>query len=247
MTQVGDWYWTDLPSVGSTNDEAAARTFNPQAEKFVVSAKVQTAGRGRRGRSWQSLEGNLFMSLALPGSLRDLNFLPFVTSLALLKTITELAPEADVSLKWPNDVLLGGAKISGILLEKPENKYIVIGIGVNIKDSPAADSGLLYPVAGLKSFGIDIDRCVFLKRYLRRFDETYDQVQRQGFAAVREQWLQHAARLNDEITVNLENSALHGIFRGIDVSGALLLEHDGKTDRIFAGDVFIKRKTEVNE
>lgn len=247
MTFVGDWFWQDLPSVGSTNDAAAALSFNPPAEKFVVSARVQTAGRGRRGRSWLSLEGNLFMSLALPGSLQDLNFLPFVVSLALLQTIKELAPKADVCLKWPNDVLLGGAKVSGILLEKPENEYIVIGIGVNINAAPGADKKLLYPVAGLKDCGIEIDRCSFLKRYLHRFDETYALLHAQGFAAVREHWLRYAGNLGGEITVNLENSVLHGIFKGLDASGALLLEQGREIKKIYAGDVFIKRKTEVNE
>lgn len=242
MTMLQDWYWQDLAVVGSTNDAAAAMSFNPPAEKCVISAREQTAGRGRRGRSWLSLPGNLFMSLLIKGSLQDLNFLPFTVSLSLLQTIKKLAPELDVSLKWPNDVLVQGAKVSGILLEKPENEYIIIGIGVNIKTSPAEDASLLYPVIGLEDCGIDIDRCSFLELYLRQFDENLALLKRQSFTPIREQWLQFARGLGGEIKVNLENTALEGIFKGLDAGGALLLERQGKTEKIYAGDVFIKRK-----
>lgn len=239
---IEDWYWQDLPTVGSTNDYAAALSSNPPAEKFVISAVEQTKGRGRRGRSWLCLPGNLFMTLALKGELQDINFLPFITSLALLKTIKGLDADLDVVLKWPNDVLVKGAKVSGILLEKPENEYIIVGIGVNIQASPAQGTELIYPVIGLKDCGIDIDRCSFLKLYLHQFNETLALQKQQGFAAVRERWLQHAGHLNQEIRVNMENSSEDGIFRGLDNNGALLLEQQGQLRKIYAGDVFIKRK-----
>ena len=239
---IEDWYWQDLPTVGSTNDYAAALSANPPAEKFVVSAAEQTNGRGRRGRSWLSLRGNLFMSLALKGELQDINFLPFTASLALLQAIKTLDSDLDIMLKWPNDVLVKGAKVSGILLEKPENEYIIIGIGVNIQASPAQGTELIYPAIGLKDCGIDIDRCSFLKLYLHRFNETLALQKQQGFAAVREQWLKHAGHLNREIRVNMENSIEDGIFRGLDDNGALLLEQKKQIRKIYAGDVFIKRK-----
>ena len=242
MTWLGEWYWQDWETVGSTNDAAAALSFDPPALKCVVSAREQTAGRGRRGRSWLSLPENLFMSLLIPGNLRDMNFLPFAVSLSLLKTIKELAPDLDVALKWPNDVLVRGAKVSGILLEKPENQYIIIGIGVNIAASPREDKALLYPVIGLGDCGIRIDRCSFLKRYLCQFDETLALLERQGFAPVREQWLKYALNLGGRITVNLENTALEGIFTGLSESGALLLERNGRIEKIYAGDVFIKKE-----
>lgn len=242
MTRLGEWYWQDLATVGSTNDAAALLSRNPPAQKCVVSAREQTAGRGRRGRSWLSLPGNLFMSLLLPGTLQDMNFLPFAVSLSLFKTIKQLSPELEVGLKWPNDVLVRGAKVSGILLEKTENPYIIIGIGVNLAASPRGDKNLLYPVIGLGDCGIKIDRCSFLKLYLRQFDETMALLERQGFAPVREQWLQQALNLGREITVHMENTAFEGIFKGLSESGALLLERNGRIEKIYAGDVFIKKE-----
>lgn len=242
MTMTEGWYWQDLETIGSTNDYAAEQSFTPPAEKFVISAAEQTKGRGRRGRSWLGFAGNLFMSLALKGELKDINFLPFISSLALLQSIKALKPDLEVTLKWPNDVLVQGAKVSGILLEKPENEYIIIGIGVNIKASPDKGTELLYSAISLDECKIDIDRCSFLKLYLQRFNEIYAAYSEHGFGIVREQWLQNADHLGGEIKVNMENTAEDGIFRGLDNNGALLLEQQGKIRKIYAGDVFIKRK-----
>ena len=242
MTKLGDWYWEDLDTTGSTNDAGIRLSQHPVAKKMVVSAKEQTAGRGRRGRSWLGLPGNLFMSLVVPGSYQDLNHMPFVVSLSLLKVIKGLAPDLDIKLKWPNDVLVAGGKISGILLEKPENEYIVLGIGVNIAAAPKNEQELLYPVAGLRDYGIEIDRCRFLELYLKEFDKTMLALRSAGFEAIRKEWLANAANLGQEIKVNLEHESFQGIFKGLDENGGLLVEKDGRVEKIYAGDVFITKE-----
>ena len=242
MSWLEDWYWEDLDTTGSTNDAGIRLSHNPVAEKMVVSAKEQTAGRGRRGRSWLGLPGNLFMSLVVPGSYQDLNYMPFVVSLSLLKVIKGLAPDLDVKLKWPNDVLVKGDKISGILLEKPENEYIVLGIGVNIAAAPKEEKNLLYSVGGLKDYGIEVDRCRFLELYLKEFDKTMSVLKSAGFVAIRKEWLANAANLGREIRVNLEHESFQGIFNGLDENGGLLVERDGRVEKIYAGDVFITKE-----
>ena len=109
MAEFANWQWVDLEETSSTNDEvkklcAAA----PSGKRFMVTARRQNAGRGRRGRGWVSLEGNLFVSFGLEVAPQLLGQMTFVVGLSLLEAVRELAPQVDVCLKWPNDVLVGG-------------------------------------------------------------------------------------------------------------------------------------------
>lgn len=240
MADLYGWHWQDYPETNSTNDLAAKLSANPPAQRFVVTAERQTQGRGRRGREWQSLTGNLFMSLAMEEPSPNWSELVFVVSLALLETVRVYQPEINVRLKWPNDVLVKGRKISGILLEKGAGLYIIIGIGVNIAAAPLSTESL-YPAASLAESGINTDRCAFLAAFLQQFNRFYELWIKSGFAAVKEQWLKKALGLNREISVNLPRQSLDGIFRGIDDNGCLLLETAGKITKIAAGDVFFQK------
>ena len=246
MKNLNDWQWLDYAELSSTNDTAAELCVNPPASKFVVTCRSQTGGRGRRGRSWISLEGNLFMSQAFPCDIRFAGDLVFIISLSVLETVRYFSAQIDIKLKWPNDVLVNGCKISGILLEKAENGYIIAGTGVNITTAPERDSRVLYPTASLKDFGIITDRCEFLKIYLEIFDRNFSLWQKRGFPAIKEIWLQNAGGLNEEISVNLEKKVERGFFRGIGDDGALLLDQNGSITRIYAGDVFYTKEKSKN-
>ena len=124
MPEIGKWQWFDYDDADSTNDTALTLSQNPSAEYFVVTAKRQHNGRGRRGRSWISQEGNLFMSLGLPFDINDINALVFITALSLFEAVASQSPQGCLQLKWPNDVLFNNQKISGILLEKGFQNYI---------------------------------------------------------------------------------------------------------------------------
>lgn len=242
MQQITNWHWQDYPEVESTNDTARELSHNPPQTKFVVSAEKQTHGRGRRGRSWSGVVGNLFMSLALPLEPRLMGQLVFVVSLSLFQALKEIAPSAPLKLKWPNDILLNNRKISGILLEKGAGMYIITGIGVNICAAPASEAGVLYPAASLKEYGIETNRFEVLQSYLRWFEQYFELWQMQGFAPIREKWLQNVKGLHQEIIVNLETESKHGIFEGIDEQGLLLLRTGGEIQKIYAGDVFYKNE-----
>lgn len=231
-----NWHIVILDEVGSTNDEAQ-KYCSQKGKRTVVAAKKQTMGRGRRGRVWQSLSGNLFFSAAIEFPLSDLGKLVIISSLSVLKAIKKLQPEADVGLKWPNDVLLGGKKVCGMLLEKAKGDYIIIGIGVNIKQSPLA-SDIMYPATSLAENGIAATAEEFLHLFLQIFSATSDNLSAESFAELRKEWEQNAYRLGQKIEIRQNDEVKKGLFLGIDADGGLLLKTGEKTEKFMAGDVF---------
>lgn len=236
MKKINDWQWYDYPEVGSTNDEIRGFLTVPQ-QKIIVSARRQTAGRGRRGRSWIADEGNLLVSLALECGLDKLGEMIFIVSLSLLETVKSFDKSAPVKLKWPNDVLLDGGKLCGILLEKGEGDYLIIGIGVNIVSAPPA-SGMLYPLSALATAGINVTREEFLNRFVAQFDIVLSLWKENGFTPIRQRWLQNVKGLGEEIAVNMESGSKKGLFTGVDENGALLLDSERGIEKIYAGDIF---------
>lgn len=237
-----EWQIMAYDEVSSTNDVGKELSLKPPSKYFVVVAQSQTSGRGRRGRVWHSPKGNLFMSLVFPMELRHLNDMVFLVSLSLYESVMAFSPQAEVKLKWPNDVLINSHKISGILLEKGENEYIIAGIGVNLVSAPQIRDRLLYPAAPLKDFGIDVSCQDFLTTYLKIFDANFELWLEKGFSSIREKWLSHAIGLHQEIKVNLEKESKIGIFEGISENGALLLRQKEKIIPILAGDIFYKKE-----
>lgn len=231
----------------STNDEAARLARAGAPEGTVVWALRQTAGRGRRGRSWTSVEGNLFVSLILrpqvpPARAAELSF---VAALAVAETIDALTssgggPGGSAALcKWPNDVLLGSGKIAGILLESEageggEAAWVVVGVGVNLAGRPL---DVERPAAALPAPKAP---AAALEILLPAFDCLVERWRREGFAPIRQAWLARAAGVGEPISVRLAHETIDGIFHGLDSDGVLLLDvGQGKSlRRITAGDVF---------
>ena len=232
-------------SIGSTNDEAKRLARNGAPEGTLVWALEQTGGRGRRGRAWASPPGNLYTSLILRPRcpLDQAAQLGFVAALAVGDTLAwtlETRPDG-VSYKWPNDVLLRGRKIAGILLESELGegeapKFVVVGVGINLASSPRdtefpatsiaeENLGTVSPGAALEGFG-------------RHFQAWVERWREEGFAPIRAAWRAHAMALGEPIRVRLEHATLHGRLIDIDQHGALLLESVGELRRIAAGEVF---------
>lgn len=217
----------------STNDTALKYAQNGIGQRLVIVAQRQTAGRGRRGRKWQSLDGNLFFSVLLEFPLQNLGHLVMASALSLLKTIKIFTPTADVQLKWPNDVLLNGAKVSGILIEKGAGEYMIVGIGVNIVQAPD-QIGMLYPVISLRKAGIVTTPEQFLQKYLEQFAKNI----LLSPVILRQEWLQNAKGIGQIIKIKQNNTEQTGIFVGIDENADLLLQTKDKIQKIMAGDVF---------
>ena len=231
-----DWKIFHYNKVTSTNDVALEQSRAADG-KFVIVADTQTAGRGRRGRVWHSLKANLFFSAVLPYPIQQCGALVILSSLSILQTIRTLCPTANVSLKWPNDVLLNGAKVSGILLEKGEKDYVIIGIGVNISQYPDSTQ-MLYPTTSLADAGIQTDNNTFLNLFLQTLDKN---IAINHISTIRQQWLQYAKGLNENIIVHQEKGNIRGVFIGIDEDANLLLNTEKGLQKIMVGDVFYDR------
>jgi BirA family transcriptional regulator, biotin operon repressor / biotin---[acetyl-CoA-carboxylase] ligase len=227
----------------STSDEAKRLAENDAPAGTLVWALEQSAGRGRQGRSWVSPPGNLYVSLILRPAVAVAVAaqLGFVASLAVADACAEAAPGAALACKWPNDVLLAGKKLAGILLEsqaRPDGQldWLVLGIGINLAHHP---EGTDFPATSLAASGVDIAADVALACLGKRFVEWYERWQEgAGFAAIRAAWLGRAHRIGQPIRVRLINAALAGRFAGLDEDGALLLETEAGRRRIASGEVF---------
>jgi BirA family transcriptional regulator, biotin operon repressor / biotin---[acetyl-CoA-carboxylase] ligase len=238
-----------LEEVDSTNSEALRLAKSAYGEKHWVVAGCQTRGRGRRGREWTSKPGNLYASLLLypDKSLTDAATLSFVAGVAIRQAIVDLAPPARerIGLKWPNDLLLDGKKIAGILLESSleqgrDNPAIVIGVGINCAHSP---DNTEFPATNLASTGFDSPAEALFNRIAIRFAEFYEiWTPENGFAEIRTCWLKSAAGIGKPITVRLGDREIHGVFESLDATGQLiLLESNNKKTIVTAGDVFFPR------
>ena len=235
----------ELQSVNSTNDEARDRAQNGASDGTVVWAREQTAGRGRRGRDWFSPMGNLYTStiLQLDRPSGEAAQLSLVAAVALAEALERVLPtKAEVACKWPNDILVDGQKIAGILLEAQGNgeavHWIVIGCGVNVASHPETAT---YPATDVNTeCGENIALETVLECYLERLFVWRDHWRDSGITPVRRAWINRAAGLGGPITVRLPDRELSGRFCDMDEDGALLLElPDGVQQRITAGDVFI--------
>lgn len=212
-----------------------------------VTANRQTGGRGRRGRPWASDTGNLYASLLLidPAPLEDVQSLPLAVAVAVHDAIRTVLPldAPPLEIKWPNDVLIGRAKTSGILLEAERlpsgQQALVVGIGINITAKP---SDAPYATASLSDHGTSVDaQALFAHLFVSMADVLALWDQGRGVAAVIQRWRQFACGVGENITVNLPNRSISGIFSGIDDKGLLLLDRGslGITP-IAAGDVFFE-------
>lgn len=236
-------------SVDSTNDELRRRALKGAPAGTVVCALEQTKGRGRRGRTWVSERGNLFCSLLQRPAvnLAEASKISFVSALAIHDAILEAVDgfDCDVKCKWPNDVLVDGYKVSGILLESQALQgqnmldWLIIGIGINLNHSPADTP---YPSGYINAYRDQaLSQAHMLELLLKHFAHWFERWQSLGFQAIREAWLQRAKGVGTEITVNLSNEKLIGTFETLDQDGALVLQTSEGKRVITAGDVFFER------
>jgi BirA family biotin operon repressor/biotin-[acetyl-CoA-carboxylase] ligase len=231
-------------TLASTNAEALARGRAGERGPLWITAARQTAGRGRRGNVWTSEPGNLYASLLLSDAApaAHLPELCFVIALAVRDGIVELAPQlaAKLKLKWPNDLLLDGAKAAGILIEAESVggvTAVVAGIGVNCAHHP---DNLPYPAASLATYGAKVTPDEFLDALTGTMVTRLAQWDRgSGFAAIRSEWLAHAAGLGGDIHVRLADRELTGTFETLDRMGRLMLRlSGGRLEAITVGEVF---------
>jgi BirA family biotin operon repressor/biotin-[acetyl-CoA-carboxylase] ligase len=232
----------EFDEIDSTNEEARRMALAGERGPIWISAARQSAGRGRRGRTWVSPTGNLSATLLIaPGRpAGECAQLSFAAALAAADAVGSFG--ADARVKWPNDVLANGQKISGILLESASQggadpAWLAVGIGINLKHHPADTE---FPATSLPALGLAApEPREALSRLAASFAKWYEVWRAQGFAPIRDAWLVRAAGLGTRIRARLTTGETMGIFEGIDTNGALLLrETQDRVRAIAAGEVF---------
>lgn len=214
----------------------------------ALGADHQTKGRGRMGRVWNDTRGTLTVSLAFQCDkpLADIPQMTFVASLALYETVKSFAPHAPFSLKWPNDVMLDGVKMAGLLVEihtrhSAPLPWIIIGMGVNVAASPTVKArtvACLGDVVPHPPLPRD-----FLTHFLGYFDHEVDLWTKAGFAPIRDRWREGAHKKGTPLLVHKGKERIEGSFLDLDASGRLLLEReDGTHICVSVADVFLKKE-----
>ncbi len=223
--------------IDSTNSEARRLAGAGESGPVWIATDRQTAGRGRRGRTWDSGSGNLAATLLVRPP-ADFGQLSFAAALAVFDVAAHFAPAARVTVKWPNDVLIDGRKIAGILLESGQDTkgaWLAIGVGINLVSHP---DGTEFPATSLAAFVTAPSSSEALTVLAARFAHWYDAWMERGFETLRAAWLARAGGLGEPIRARLPHETRHGVFEGIDATGALLLNEQGTIRAIAAGEVF---------
>lgn len=222
-------------TIDSTNAEALRGLSTGTATTEIIWAKRQTGGRGRRGRSWHSPPGNLYVTIVVPvPEERPVPQLAFVAAVGAGEAAGSLLGAApSLAYKWPNDLMLGGRKLGGILVEA-EGAMAAVGIGLNAVSCPSGVNA-----TSLGEAGISITLHALFETVCLSFDRWYRIWCRKGFAPIRERWQAAAFRLGDPLEVRFpDGTASAGCFRGIDRTGALILQRaDGTVQPVATGEV----------
>lgn len=223
-------------------DEARSQALQGRAEETIIVAAEQTQGRGRQGRAWESLKGNLYLTYLtyLDGPLSRSPQLSFVACVAVGEELRSFLPPLHrLTYKWPNDLLLNGKKVGGLLLEalpipgKDKIAYL-IGCGVNVKTYPTQTR---YPATSLQHEGIYVSLEEILPRITVSLQSYIALWQKEGFAPIRQTWMQDALKLEKKISFHSQGKIRTGLFKEIDQEGALILETPEGIEKFSAGEI----------
>ncbi len=232
-------------TIDSTNSEARRRIYTALGPCWIL-AHEQTAGIGRRGRAWSTQAGNFAATLLQPLNmpLNQAALQSFTAALALRDAFLAVGGKPDdFSLKWPNDVLLKGGKVAGILLETMGKgpSHLCIGIGVNLAHAPsvtALETTATPPKSLIGDAQVHVTAEQFLAVLAVAFDTRQMQFQQGGFDAIRRDWLKHAVKLGEQIIARTISHEIHGRFETVDETGALVLHTDKGLRYITAAEIF---------
>ncbi|MBQ0757215.1 MAG: bifunctional biotin--[acetyl-CoA-carboxylase] ligase/biotin operon repressor BirA [Amphritea sp.] len=232
-----------IPSTNAMAMEAVYR----DGHGSLYLAEQQTAGRGRRGRSWASpFASNLYFSLTwqFNNGAAALEGLSLAVGIALIRGLKQLGVD-DVQVKWPNDLLWRGKKLAGVLLEMSGDAagecFVVIGVGINVRMPEAAAESIEQPWTDLQQvLGIAPSRNKLLAELMNQLVPMLEQFSSEGFAPFKEEWQGANAHLDQQVNLHVGNRREQGVCRGVDQAGALLLETDGELQAFHGGEVSVR-------
>lgn len=211
--------------------------------RTIILSKKQTGAYGRnKGSVWLHGENDLAFSLMIEDNTPNLFYhLPFIVALAITKAIIPI----ESKIKWPNDIMIDGKKVSGLIIDKIHNRYF-IGIGINIKEKPEPYNYLEKYSQGISD---TISRDILLQKFLKSFDNIYSEYKqhsseynsdidsihdsKNSFTKIRNMFLEKAFKLHEEISFNIQNEKITGIFEDIDENGAIILLVNGERKKFF--------------
>ena len=219
--------------MGSTNTVAREYYDDGERDALWVVAERQIAGRGRLDRDWTSEVGNLYATALLPRPKGPLGAMAFIAAVAVADTLADFVDDDLIALKWPNDALLDGRKIAGILCETVED-HVICGVGINVAHHPDTTR---WPATHLTEHRPGVRADAVFERLHTRMGEVISQNERQGWDGIRGRWMSFAFGLGREVAVDLGDKRLAGRFRGVGADGEFLLSTPSGTVPIVAGDV----------
>ncbi|MEL6860766.1 MAG: biotin--[acetyl-CoA-carboxylase] ligase [Pseudomonadota bacterium] len=239
-------YWFE--DIDSTSEEAKRRARSGDTSPVWIAAREQLAGRGRLGRQWNSPIGNLYTTALFPepGGLAQAARVPFAAALAVRDACAKVAPGLEPQLKWPNDVRVEGAKLSGILTESGETNgviWIALGMGINVRFAPEAGNQASSCLLGLGANpGLEPEHVLEVLR--GELDRRLKQA-RDDFERLLEDWLKHAEGFGQTVEAGPPTDRVSGVFEGLAPDGGLILRlPDGQRQTIRAGDVDLVRQVD---
>lgn len=229
--------------VDSTNNKAKQIALE-ENEGTVVISEMQTSGRGRRGREWYSPKGGIYVTFILKPNVspEKASQLTLVSSLALVETLNAINNNLNAKIKWPNDVLVSGKKISGILTELSSDmekiNYIVVGVGINLNTEKEIlpENGTSLKIEMKEEVSIKL----FLKSFLEHYDLIYQEYLNGGIDQIIEKWKNNSDTLGKKVKIIGINETFEGLAKDIDENGALILETKEKEIKVYSGDVSLR-------
>lgn len=239
------------PQLDSTNSFLQHERWPEASSALVCLAEQQLAGRGRRGRSWVSpFARNLYLSLAWRFSegISAMGGLSLVAGIALMRTLRSVGVNS-AGLKWPNDILCGNRKLAGILVELAGEASgptrAIIGIGINVNMTPAAGEQIDQPWTDLAQEldGQNISRNLLAARLIENLLEVLQRFQTNGLAGFMYEWRRYDLTYSQVVALKMPNREVQGIAKGIDETGALLLEVEGHQQRYASGEISLRITT----
>jgi len=237
--------------ISSTNFKAKELALKNEEHGTIVISQVQKKGRGRFERTWESPEGGLYFSIILKPKIETLKatLLPLIGALSVCNTISSIA-DLYVKIKWPNDVLINGKKVCGILLEseseKNNLKYVILGIGINLN----TDMSILSPDIKLIStsisneIGIKLNYFDFLNKLLINLDKYYKMFVEEKFESIIKEWKNNSDTIGKKVVIDTSTEKISGTAIDVDESGFLIVKTDvGEIKKITSGDcIYLDKK-----
>ncbi|MGN7619063.1 MAG: biotin--[acetyl-CoA-carboxylase] ligase [Ehrlichia sp.] len=232
----------------STNYEAIKLAECGAKDGIIITSDEQIKGRGRYGRTWYSPKGNLYFSIIITKFVEVFPF-PFIAALSVGKTLEQILENdnritARVQYKWPNDILVNGKKISGILLESricnnTPQKWIIAGIGINMYKAPEYATTIQENKSDFTLSNLEL-----LEKVMYHFDNFRTDYFNNGFANIRNLWLEKTSHLNSKITIKNHDHIYTGKFLTIDMNGNMIIKQHNKTIRIASSGEILNQTTD---